>query len=520
MDGLVALRSALRYTWAAMRSTQALAVYTPAPVASKPRWQELLVTLLVCLMLGGWLQALPSPSQAVPAPLVWGRQPVLAYLVLTPSIGRALAADQVLSPAELDAVRRAAYREQERLQRLEALSLPIVGDPTLSLEEKRLWIARMGYNQAVQEIVRLSQQEVQAVLTPVSYLRFVTWLERTWAAEVLRRSRPALAANPRSYSIYATRYDSKGAYTVALPDKCLKFANAGSHICDSDGYSVGQGYAVFISYKKGVGVTVGESGPWNVDDNYWSRLSDPQPRRMFADLGLGIPEAQAAYFNGYNGGKDQFGRKVTGPYGIDLARQVSIDIGLEPGVNDWITVSFMWTAAWDGQSAPPAGGTPGAATGSQNLIQPVEVATPRPDGSVVHIVQFGQALWSIAVAYNTTIQDIRTLNDLGDQSVIIPGQELLIFPAGSQPTATPTFAPSATATAINTQTPTLPVVAVSPETATLAPPATGEQLLTAPTEPRAAARPSADDLMLALIGGLTLAGLGLLILGKRLERGG
>ena len=95
----------------------------------------------------------------------------------------------------------------------------------------------------------------------------------------------------------------------------------------------------------------GETGPWNVDDTYWATSGDPL-RRMFADLPLGMPQAQAAYFDGYNGGLDQYGRKVTGPFGIDLSRQVSKDIGLKPGNNDWVTVSFMWTENWGAGPSP------------------------------------------------------------------------------------------------------------------------------------------------------------------------
>jgi hypothetical protein len=38
---------------------------------------------------------------------------------------------------------------------------------------------------------------------------------------------------------------------------------------------------------------------------------------------------------------------ITAPYGIDLARELSIDIGLDPGNNDWVDVTFLWTENWD-----------------------------------------------------------------------------------------------------------------------------------------------------------------------------
>jgi LysM repeat protein len=418
-------------------------------------WQPLSTKLsagfvLLATFLVGVGAGFPQPS-ALGSGKVWGAQPVLSYFMLTPSLYSRISEERILDGQQFQDVQQIARQEDESLRQMEQESRGIVQDSRLSLQQKRQRITLMGYNQRVDRIVADSQQAVQQSLDARSYPRFVDWIERRWQVERALHGSPLKGSNPRSYQIYATRFDAGTRYIVALPDKCVKFANGGSHICDSDGYSVGQGYSVIISYKKGVGVVVGDSGPWNVDDNYWSRLSDPQPRRMFADLGLGMPEAQAAFFNGYNGGKDQFGRKVTAPFGIDLARQVSIDIGLQPGVNDWITVSFLWTAGWDGGSAavtlkPGAPGTPAATSG---VINPLQTVTPNPDGSIVHVVQPNEALWSIAIAYGVTIQAIRDLNKLSASAVIIPGQKLVIRQAG--PTVTPSLG-----------TPTLDLLTASP----------------------------------------------------------
>jgi LysM repeat protein len=358
---------------------------------------------------------------------------VLGYFLLTPSLVNVLRRDGVLSEGQLRLAQGIARQEVDKLQSIEREAQPIIQDDRLSLEQKRRAIARMGYNQRLMAVVYDSQRSLLAALQPASYTGFVDWIERRWLVERQLHGAPRVPAGQRTYEVFATRYDSKGAYTVALPDKCLKFANAGNHICDGDGYSAGAGYSVFLSYTSGVGAVVGESGPWNVDDNYWARANDPQPRRLFKDLPLGMPEAQAAYFNNYNGGQDQFGRKVTAPFGIDLARQVSIDIGLQPGVNDWINVSFMWTEGWDGGAVKktPRPGTPLALEPTLEYISPVETMSPQEDGSIVHEVQPGQALWSIAIAYQVTIKSIQDLNGLSDSSLILPGQKLVIRPAGT-----------------------------------------------------------------------------------------
>ena len=84
-------------------------------------------------------------------------------------------------------------------------------------------------------------------------------------------------------------------------------------------------------------------------------------------------------------------------------------------------------------------GTPGAATGltaTPNIIAAVVVSTPQGDGKVIHVVQAGQALSSIAVAYGVKIADIRALNSIAvDNNKLYVGQKLLIRLGN---TATPT----------------------------------------------------------------------------------
>jgi uncharacterized protein YkwD len=87
---------------------------------------------------------------------------------------------------------------------------------------------------------------------------------------------------------------------------------------------------------------------------------------------------------------------------------------------------------------PPAGGTaitPGTPGTPVEFIQPVVISTPREDGNVYHEVQAGQALWSIALAYNTTVDQIKLLNNLTSDEIFV-GQKLLID-KGQPPTSTP-----------------------------------------------------------------------------------
>jgi LysM repeat protein len=85
---------------------------------------------------------------------------------------------------------------------------------------------------------------------------------------------------------------------------------------------------------------------------------------------------------------------------------------------------------------------------------PVVLNTPFPNGKVYHEVLYGQTLWSIAVAYGTTIKQIQALNNLGGDTTLYEGQTLLVRTDATQPVASPlpgsTNAPLATSSPTNT----------------------------------------------------------------------
>lgn len=86
-------------------------------------------------------------------------------------------------------------------------------------------------------------------------------------------------------------------------------------------------------------------------------------------------------------------------------------------------------------------------------IIPVKRSTARPSGDVIHKVQYGQSLWSIAITYNTTIDQIRAWNNLGESIEIYDGQVLLVQRGATQPPP-PTTTPAASPTAFRITTPT------------------------------------------------------------------
>ncbi len=176
--------------------------------------------------------------------------------------------------------------------------------------------------------------------------------------------RESLSLAP-TYTIFATRQGLVGYQTanghiiqprdrfVALPS----WRNLSSYR--------GNEYQVRLTYNgRSVVAPVWDVGPWNTNDNYWS-----PDRDNYRDLPVGVPMAQAAYLNGYNGGRDQFGRRINNPNGIDIADGTFWDdLGMTR--NDWVQVTFLWL----GEDPGPGGVTP-AAPPPQIPAQP----DPSPD---------------------------------------------------------------------------------------------------------------------------------------------
>ncbi|MEV4508256.1 hypothetical protein AB0K00_04780 [Dactylosporangium sp. NPDC049525] len=206
---------------------------------------------------------------------------------------------------------------------------------------------------------------------------------------------PALAAVGSVHRIYATREGLVGGTTanghvitsrdhfVALPSRRgLAPKNTGD-------------YTVRVCTTSGARcefAPVWDVGPWNTTDDYWN---PPATRQSWKDLPQGRPEAQAAYQNGYNGGKDQFGRTVANPAGIDLADGVFWD-GLQLTTNSWVDVAYLWTA-----------GGPRGVVGSGPLnIRAGATSTAASKGYAATAAQVPIECWvtgqSIAGPYGTT----------------------------------------------------------------------------------------------------------------------
>lgn len=215
-----------------------------------------------------------------------------------------------------------------------------------------------AFNQRSDETFANIDKEVK-VLLEEKYSDFCNWIrtwwedEKTyrlsWLAEKERKAKEeiGITSTDDRELVYATQYDGYTNQEIALPDKYVKFANRGwwDDIPDSiePRYS-NPPYTANVYYettnKSVFDVLVREVGPYNEDDNYWDSATATNPRRMFTDLALGEPEAEAAKLRGYNGGKNQSGEVVNQPAGVDLTEEVAAQLGLGYQQNAWVWVRY------------------------------------------------------------------------------------------------------------------------------------------------------------------------------------
>ena len=146
----------------------------------------------------------------------------------------------------------------------------------------------------------------------------------------------------------------------------------------------------------------------------------------------------------------------------------NIGAGVSQSTNGYFYAVDTAAATGNGQmqesasSALGSSGSSSQAAGVSQYMVAVVKSTALPSGDVIHTVQYGQTLWSIAIEYGTTIKNIQALNNLGEDLVVYQGQALLVQKAATQPAPdlpTATLLPPATQTTV---APTATLVVASP----------------------------------------------------------
>ena len=254
------------------------------------------------------------------------QKPVISYLLSDPQNVAEFQQRFALSAEELGVVLGAIREENETLSREYAESQLVVesgeGLPAAGVQER---IAASDYDERVGQAVARTKATVEAVLPAHLRPQLRVWVDAEWQKEVQGyNAEPAdtlqAASGGKGFRVFATQYRGYTRYEAALPHRKLKFRG---------------GYRVRI--RNGghrIRVPIREVGPWNIHDNYWDRRRD-----MWKNLPRGLPEAQAAYYNNYNRGRDEFGRKVLNPAGVDLTPRAARKLGLRKYQNAWVSLS-------------------------------------------------------------------------------------------------------------------------------------------------------------------------------------
>ncbi|MCF7668865.1 MAG: hypothetical protein K9N48_03710, partial [Verrucomicrobia bacterium] len=279
-------------------------------------------------------------------------KPVLGYLLSSNDDMQKLADKINLSHIQKNKIYTIVTNEMQTLKCIYNKSSIIINNDKLPLKEKRDMISKYKYNKKVNDVITQSIGMIRDILSEKQYEIFVEWINAKFRIErnmsIKRKGEIVIKPNAISFEVYATQYNGDTDYEVSLPDRYLKYANRGPGWPETpSGYSRNENYSVSIERLDNSvdNVEIWDCGPWNIDDNYWnpSPPSDhPRPRRKFYDLSIGMPESEAAYYNNYNEGKDQYGRIVSNPAGIDLAPAVASQLGLDYLENDYVKVTYSW----------------------------------------------------------------------------------------------------------------------------------------------------------------------------------
>jgi len=223
--------------------------------------------------------------------------------------------------------------ENERLAKEHAQSEEIVAaNRSLSDEKISDKIAASDYEETVEDAIAETKDGVEALLPEGDQPQLRAWVDEQWREEAASASDEGSARLVETKGgrklvckVFATQYIGYTRFEAALPHRGFKF-----------------GARPEVPIKRGkrtVRPRIKEVGPWNTYDNYWQT---GKKRTMWKNLPRCTPEAKAAYYSNYNNGKDEFGREVLNPAGVDLTPAVARRLGLARYQNSWVYVKFPW----------------------------------------------------------------------------------------------------------------------------------------------------------------------------------
>ena len=301
-----------------------------ASLGTGGRGRRLVAPCLALCVAGGLAQAGDAGGREYSA-YADPEKPVISYLLSEDENIQDFRRTFDLDDRKMQRVLSLVRAENERLAKEYAESEEIVAtNRALPDDEVSGKIAASDYDEAVSSAVEETKDGIAAFLADSE--RLSAWVDERWRAEVAeayedgsgrvvesKGGRRALVCD----RVFATQYDGYTRFEAALPHRALKFG-------DRPEVPIMRG-------KKTIRPRIKEVGPWNIRDNYWRT---GKKRDDWSDLPRCIPEARAAYYRNYNNGKDQFGRKVLNPAGVDLTPRAARGLGLDRYQNAWVAVRF------------------------------------------------------------------------------------------------------------------------------------------------------------------------------------
>src|SRR5215217_6022356 len=237
-----------------------------------------------------------------------------------------------LSDGQVDDVLAATRRENRILaQAFGESEIVLAANRGLPKREIAKKIAASDYDEKIAAAVARTKKRIEAIVPEDQSAELEGWVDEQWKREVQAASTEDFTAfsetntdskhsNGIRCKVFATQYFGYTKREVALPHRFLKFDRRPR---------------VRIRRVSG-GPRV---GPWNTYDNYWMRKKH---RTRFKRVPRCKPEAQVAYYQNFNEGKDEFGREVLNPAGVDMTPDVARSMGLKKYQNAWVYVRFPW----------------------------------------------------------------------------------------------------------------------------------------------------------------------------------
>jgi hypothetical protein len=288
----------------------------------RARWPRRIVGLRVVLLVvavaaGGALAlafCLPGAGATGNSAYDDPQKPALSFLLSDDRNVEEFQKEFGLSDEEMQKVLAVVHEEDSALDKVYDESAQIVeaneGASETTIASK---IAASDFDEQVKKVVAKTKSDVEKLLPKGKADDLGPWVDEQWQAESAQyeaASEASYQASSTGHScrVWLSYYKGNTRYEVALPHKKIKFSG-GHKVRITD-----------VSKGTSARAPVKESGPWNIRDNYWRA---PRNRSMWKDLPRCVPEAQAAFFDNYNRGKDQFGREVGNPAGIDITPAVA-----------------------------------------------------------------------------------------------------------------------------------------------------------------------------------------------------